>query len=103
MLEPRSADAILVEAAARPPLAERRLEICEHKGAGHPDTLTDGACEAAAPALADAYRQAVGDGGRAWLPGPYSSPRRREYPCRMRSGSRQTQSGSRLWECAPHG
>jgi S-adenosylmethionine synthetase len=52
--------AILVEAAARPPLSERRLEICEHKGAGHPDTLTDGACEAAAAALAGAYRRAFG-------------------------------------------
>ena len=51
---------ILVEAAARPPLPKRRLEICEHKGAGHPDTLTDGACEAAAAALAGAYRQAFG-------------------------------------------
>lgn len=51
---------IVVEAAARPPLAERRLEICEHKGVGHPDTLTDGACEAAAVALAGAYRQAFG-------------------------------------------
>lgn len=51
---------ILVEAAVRPPLAEQRLEICEHKGAGHPDTLTDGACEAAATALAQAYRQAFG-------------------------------------------
>lgn len=54
-----SAD-IIVEPAARPPLAERRLELCEHKGAGHPDSLTDGACEAAAVALAAAYREAFG-------------------------------------------
>lgn len=55
-----AAGTILVEAAARPPLSEQRLEICEHKGAGHPDTLTDGACEAAATALAGAYQQAFG-------------------------------------------
>ena len=50
----------MVEAAPRPPVAERRLEICEHKGLGHPDSLTDGACEAAAVALARAYREAFG-------------------------------------------
>ena len=51
---------VIVEAAARPPLAERRLEMCEHKGIGHPDSLTDGACEASAVALAAAYREAFG-------------------------------------------
>lgn len=51
---------VIVEAAARPPLHQRRLEICEHKGVGHPDTITDGACEAAAVALAAAYREAFG-------------------------------------------
>ncbi|HEU4442750.1 MAG TPA: methionine adenosyltransferase [Burkholderiales bacterium] len=51
---------IMVESAALPALAERRLEVCEHKGVGHPDTLTDGACEAAAVALAGAYRRAFG-------------------------------------------
>jgi S-adenosylmethionine synthetase len=34
--------------------------MCEHKGIGHPDTLTDGACEAAACALATAYEDACG-------------------------------------------
>lgn len=38
----------------------RHIEICEHKGVGHPDTLTDGACEAAACALAAAYEGAFG-------------------------------------------
>lgn len=56
----RAASGILVEPAPRPPLAQRRLEICEHKGVGHPDSLTDGACEAAAVALARAYRNAFG-------------------------------------------
>lgn len=55
-----AASGIMVEAAPRPPVAERRLEICEHKGLGHPDSLTDGACEAAAVALASAYRKAFG-------------------------------------------
>jgi hypothetical protein len=39
---------------------ERIVEMCEHKGVGHSDTLTDGACEAAAQALAQAYMQARG-------------------------------------------
>ena len=34
--------------------------MCEHKGIGHPDTLTDGACEAAAIALARAYLSTFG-------------------------------------------
>lgn len=55
-----AASGILVEAAPRPPLAQRRLEMCEHKGVGHPDSLTDGACEAAAVALSRAYRRAFG-------------------------------------------
>lgn len=55
-----AAGTILVEAAARPALSEQRLETCAHKGAGHPDTLTDGACQAAAVALAGAYQQAFG-------------------------------------------
>lgn len=53
-------DGIIVELAPLPPLSRRRFEICEHKGLGHPDTLTDGACEAAAVALAGAYRKAFG-------------------------------------------
>jgi S-adenosylmethionine synthetase len=46
---------IVVQIAPRPPLTRRPVEMCEHKGVGHPDTLTDGACEAAAVALAQAY------------------------------------------------
>lgn len=34
--------------------------MCEHKGVGHPDTITDGACEAAARALAVAYQKTCG-------------------------------------------
>jgi S-adenosylmethionine synthetase len=51
---------VFVEAAAQPPLRERRLEMCEHKGLGYPDTMTDCACDAAAVALAGAYRKAFG-------------------------------------------
>lgn len=36
------------------------VELCEHKGLGHPDTLTDGFCEAASRALSIAYRQQCG-------------------------------------------
>jgi len=52
---------IHVHIAPRPPLSRRPVEICEHKGVGHPDTLTDGACEAAAVALAGAYLSAYGE------------------------------------------
>ena len=51
---------IFVEQAAQPALDQRRVEMCEHKGVGHPDSLTDGACEAAAVALAAAYVEAFG-------------------------------------------
>lgn len=53
--------AIHILAAPRPLLARRPLEICEHKGIGHPDTLTDGACEAAAVALASVYLSTFGE------------------------------------------
>lgn len=52
--------AIVVEAAPRPLLAERETEICEHKGIGHPDTITDAVCEAAAVGLALDYERAFG-------------------------------------------
>ncbi len=41
-----------VRPAPRPVVAERAFELCEHKGIGHPDSIADGACEAAAVALA---------------------------------------------------
>ncbi len=44
-----------VRPAPRPLLAERDFELCEHKGIGHPDSIADGACEAAAVALAGAH------------------------------------------------
>jgi S-adenosylmethionine synthetase len=39
---------------------DRRVEMCEHKGIGHPDSIMDGACEAAACALAVAYQKVCG-------------------------------------------
>ncbi len=51
---------IFVAEASQPALAERKVEICEHKGLAHPDSLADGAAEAAAQALARAYMSAFG-------------------------------------------
>ena len=51
---------ILVTQSPQPLVEERELEIVEHKGVGHPDTLTDSTCEAAATALAGAYRASFG-------------------------------------------
>ncbi len=51
---------VFIQARPSADCAERPVEMCEHKGVGHPDTLTDGACEAAACALAVAYEGAFG-------------------------------------------
>lgn len=40
--------------------ADSAVEMCEHKGLGHPDTLADGVCEAASRALSLAYRRQCG-------------------------------------------
>lgn len=42
------------------PVRLRATEICEHKGIGHPDTITDAVCEAASRALSQAYLDATG-------------------------------------------
>ncbi len=42
------------------PVEQRGVEMCEHKGIGHPDTLADGVCEAASRALSLAYLKAYG-------------------------------------------
>ncbi len=52
--------AIQVRQAPLPLIADLEFEMCEHKGIGHPDTIVDGACEAAARALAAAYQHAFG-------------------------------------------
>lgn len=51
---------VIVRPAPRPPLRERDVEMCEHKGIGHPDTITDAVCEAAACELVRRYESAFG-------------------------------------------
>lgn len=43
-----------------PSRPREQTEMCEHKGIGHPDSLCDGAVEAAARALCRAYLEAYG-------------------------------------------
>ena len=51
---------ISVQSAFSQPVGSREFEICEHKGIGHPDTLTDGVCEAASRALSQRYLREFG-------------------------------------------
>ncbi len=51
---------INVQSAYSQPVGSREFEICEHKGIGHPDTLTDGVCEAASRALSQRYLREFG-------------------------------------------
>lgn len=51
---------IVIQAKPSTRYTDRTIEMCEHKGVGHPDTITDGACEAAACALAAAYENIFG-------------------------------------------
>lgn len=51
---------IVVAPASCIPVESRATELCEHKGVGHPDTITDAVCEAASRELSAAYRSAYG-------------------------------------------
>lgn len=51
---------IIVKPLSYQPIEEREIEICEHKGIGHPDTIVDGICESASRGLSLAYLQAFG-------------------------------------------
>src|SRR5581483_1926861 len=51
---------IIVRQMSRPPIEENEVEMCERKGIGHPDTITDGVCESASRALSEAYLQTYG-------------------------------------------
>ena len=51
---------IVVTPASCIPIEQQAVEMCEHKGIGHPDTVTDGVCEAASRALSLAYLKAYG-------------------------------------------
>lgn len=42
------------------PIELREIEICEHKGIGHPDSIADGVCEAASRELSLAYLREYG-------------------------------------------
>jgi S-adenosylmethionine synthetase len=51
---------ILVIPSCRTPIERCAVELCEHKGVGHPDTIVDGVCEAASRALSRAYLERNG-------------------------------------------
>ena len=51
---------VLIEALAGPPVAERRLELVERKGLGHPDTICDCVVEAIALGLNRLYLERLG-------------------------------------------
>lgn len=51
---------IIVKQLLRPAMDRQQYEMCEHKGIGHPDTLTDAMCEAASRELSLVYRRECG-------------------------------------------
>lgn len=51
---------ILIEAIGGTAVAERRIEVVERKGLGHPDTICDSVAEAASVALARMYLEHAG-------------------------------------------
>lgn len=51
---------IVIQPVSGARYTDQLIEMCEHKGIGHPDTITDAACEAAACALAQNYLQKFG-------------------------------------------
>lgn len=52
--------AVVVEAVTQTPMADRRLEVVERKGIGHPDTICDSLVEAISIGLNRLYLAAVG-------------------------------------------
>jgi S-adenosylmethionine synthetase len=51
---------IIITPLSHQPIERCAVEMCEHKGIGHPDTLADGVCEAASRELSLAYLKAYG-------------------------------------------
>ncbi|MDP1692184.1 MAG: methionine adenosyltransferase [Burkholderiaceae bacterium] len=49
-----------IQPSSSQPIELRNFEMCEHKGIGHPDTVTDGICEAASRELSRRYRREFG-------------------------------------------
>ncbi len=79
--------------------ARARVEVCEHKGIGHPDSICDGAAEAVSRALSQAYLRACGEVlhhnvDKALLVGGQSEPRfgggELSVPMRLIIGGRAT-------------
>ena len=68
---PRPSMSLVIEAIGGTPVAERRIEVVERKGIGHPDTICDSVAEAAAVALARMYLE----------------PARRHRPLQHRQGA----------------
>ncbi|HYB71630.1 MAG TPA: methionine adenosyltransferase [Candidatus Bathyarchaeia archaeon] len=51
---------LIIEALGGRPVAERRMEVVERKGVGHPDTICDSVVEAASIALSRMYLERAG-------------------------------------------
>jgi S-adenosylmethionine synthetase len=51
---------LVVEAIAGTPISDRRIELVERKGLGHPDTICDSVVEAASVALSRMYLERAG-------------------------------------------
>jgi len=51
---------IIVKALPHWPIEQHEIEMCEHKGIGHPDTMTDAVSEAASRELSLAYLETYG-------------------------------------------
>jgi S-adenosylmethionine synthetase len=51
---------IIVTPLVHQPIEEREIEMCEHKGIGHPDTIVDGICESSSRELSKSYLQTFG-------------------------------------------
>lgn len=51
---------IVVTPLSRLPIEQLAVELCEHKGIGHPDTVADTVCEGASRELSLAYRKTYG-------------------------------------------
>jgi S-adenosylmethionine synthetase len=76
----RDDTALVISSVSAEKRPRPRIEICEHKGIGHPDSICDGAAEAAARALSRAYLRTYGEVrhfnvDKALLIGGQSAPR----------------------------
>lgn len=73
---------IVVKPPSRLPIEQHQVELCEHKGVGHPDTIADAVCEAASRELSLAYeRERI---PRSLLRGLRANENRASVPCTSR-------------------